>query len=93
MGKYPSPKARNVGCIIVENMRSQSQTLKINFHAKPLLRERNLLSVYETNIFQTLSFMFNCNTKLFFHTYRPKATNKYTLRSIGTLLLKYTIEE
>ena len=61
-------------------------------HAKPLLREVNILSVYETNISQTVTFMFNCKTvitpSVFSDIYRPESTDKHPLRSIGILLWK-----
>ena len=49
----------------------------------------NILSVYETNIFQTLCFMFNCKTGVTSSAFSdiniPKPTKKYPLCSIGTL--------
>lgn len=63
------------------------------FLAKPLLREMNVLSICESHIFQTHSFMFNCKTGIapsaFSDTYRRKPTNKYPLGSIGTLSKPY----
>ena len=88
MGKYTLLKARNL------YRRQQHAVRVINFkdkyfHAKPLLTGINILSVCETNIFQTFCLMFNCKigitSRVFSDTYPPKPTNKYPLRSIGTL--------
>ena len=57
----------------------------------------NILSVYETNIFQALYSLFNSKIgfriEVFFSDiysiYRPKSTNKYPLRSIWTLSKPY----
>ena len=88
MGKCTSLKARNL------YRRQQHAVRVISFkdkyiHAKPLLTEINIPGVYETNIFQTLCFMFNCKigitSRVFSDIYTLKPTNKYPLRCIGTL--------
>ena len=47
-------KARNVAPPLKDKFKDKC------FHTKPLLREMNILNVYETKIFQVLCFMFNC---------------------------------
>ena len=63
------------------------------FHAEPLLREMNVLSIYKSHTVQTPSSMFNCKIgrapSVFSDTYRRKPNNKYPLRSIRTLCKPY----
>lgn len=63
------------------------------FHAKPLLRKLHILSVYETNVFQTFCFMFSCKIgitpSIFSDISRENRTKKYPQHSIGTLSKPY----
>ena len=75
--------------------RKQKHAIRIiNFknhfdHAKPLLHEMKILSLYELNILNTLLFMFKCKLKIcpriFYSLYTLKPQNKYTTRSYGHL--------
>ena len=56
MGKYRYCRQKHA--VIAINFKDKF------FHEKPLLREMNILSVYETNIFQTLCLMLNCRTSI-----------------------------
>ena len=76
--------------------RQQKHAIRvINFkdrltHAKPLLVEMRVLSLYEINIFQVLCFMFKCKEKIapkvFHFLFTLKPENKYTTRSTGILV-------
>ena len=60
------------------------------YSAKSLFEQINGTTVYETNIFQTLCFMYLCKNEnmqsIFKHTYTLKPVNKYTTRSKNVLL-------
>ena len=81
---------------LVSLYRSQKHAIRvINFknrftHTKPLFDEMKILNIYEINVFQVLCFMFKCKMKIsppiFHKIFQLKQTNKYTLRSTGTVL-------
>ena len=94
MGKHTSLKARNFVssskyAVRVINSKNKS------FHGMSLLREMNILSVYETNIFQTRCFMFNSKIgitpSVFPDRNRPKVTNTHCTPFES--YLSYNIEE
>ena len=76
--------------------RSQKHAIRvINFknrftHTKPLFQEMKILNIYEINVFKILCFMFKCKNKtsppIFHKVFQLKPTNKYTMRSTGTVL-------
>ena len=58
-------------------------------HTKPLFKHAKALMVYEINLFQILSLIFNCKNRttafVFHNLYTLKLPNKYSLRT-DTLL-------
>ena len=54
-------------------------------HTRPLFEEMKILSVYEINIYQVLSFMFTCKVYIspviFSDIFKSKPPNKYTMRN------------
>jgi len=58
-------------------------------HAKPLLEEMKILTIYELNIFNVIFFVYKCKLKIcpniFNDIYALKPANKYTLRDDGVL--------
>ena len=61
--------------------------------AKPLLKQINVMTVHEMNIFQTLYFMYLCKNgstpSIFKHIYTLKPINKYKTRSKNILFNNY----
>ena len=51
-------------------------------HTKPLFKDAKALTVYETNLFQILSFIFKCKNRtapfVFHNLYTPKPPSKYS---------------
>lgn len=59
-------------------------------HAKPLLVDMNIQTVYEINVYQVLNFIFKCKERkapfIFNDLYTPKPVNKYNTRSKNAII-------